>query len=304
MYIIMKLDRLFGITNILLDRGNVTATELAAEFGVSVRTIYRDLDVLSANGVPVYATQGKGGGISLMDHYSLDKSLLSDEEQKEILLALQSMTAVNALTGESAARKLKGLFQKSETNWIEIDFSGWGESNQAKNLFEMIRSAIQKRQPLTFEYSGSSGTRTERTAEPLKLVFKQQTWYLYAFCRLRQDYRFFKLSRVKNVRLLDEQFSREMPNTISKVYHTPQYGERVSMKLKIDLSLSYRVYDDFLPNEISRTENCFIVETLLYRNEYTYNYLLSFGKHLEILEPEEVRNEYKNHIKNILKNYL
>ena len=87
----MRESRLFRIVYYLLEHGKVTAPELAQKMEVSVRTVYRDIDAISSAGIPVYAVQGKGGGISLLDNYTLEKSLLSLQEREQILMALQGM---------------------------------------------------------------------------------------------------------------------------------------------------------------------------------------------------------------------
>ena len=89
----MEQSRLFKIVYYLLERGKSTAPELAEKFDVSIRTIYRDLDAISAAGIPIYATQGKGGGIFIMQDFVLDKSLLSEQEKEHILMALQGISA-------------------------------------------------------------------------------------------------------------------------------------------------------------------------------------------------------------------
>ncbi len=89
----MQIDRLFQIVYLLLDRKTMTAKELAAHFEVSVRTILRDIDTLSSASVPIYTIQGKGGGISLLDGYVLNKAALSQAEQNQILIALQILAA-------------------------------------------------------------------------------------------------------------------------------------------------------------------------------------------------------------------
>ena len=78
----MQESRLFRIVYYLLEKGKCTASELAEKFEVSIRTIYRDIDVISSAGIPIYATQGKGGGISILENYALDKSLLSEQESR------------------------------------------------------------------------------------------------------------------------------------------------------------------------------------------------------------------------------
>ena len=118
----MKLNRLFEITSILLNRRTVTAAELAERFGVSVRTIYRDIDARSASGVPVYTSQGAGGGISLMEEYSLNRAMLSDEERRGILMALQLLRATRCPDLGGVLEKLGGLF-RGGADWISVDFS-------------------------------------------------------------------------------------------------------------------------------------------------------------------------------------
>jgi len=90
----MKLNRLIEIVMLLLNRQTVTAKELAERFGVTVRTIYRDIEDLSAAGVPIYMTKGKGGGISILEDYSINKAVLSESERENLAVALKTMQAV------------------------------------------------------------------------------------------------------------------------------------------------------------------------------------------------------------------
>ena len=126
----MQINRLFEIIYILLNKKLITATELAEHFEVSVRTIYRDIDTLSSAGIPIYAVQGKGGGISLLDDYILDKSLLSEKEQHEILYALHSLSGAKAPESDDVLERLNHLVNKNKTSWIEVDFSPWGSDEK------------------------------------------------------------------------------------------------------------------------------------------------------------------------------
>ena len=133
----MKNDRLFQILYLLLEKGTITAPELSRALEVSVRTIYRDIDALSLAGVPVYATQGKNGGVSLLPNYAFDKALLTDEEQNQILYAIQSLRAVDQPV-DALLSKLGGLFQKQNASWIEVDFSRWGMGSTDNARFERL----------------------------------------------------------------------------------------------------------------------------------------------------------------------
>lgn len=88
----MQINRLFEIVYILLDKKRVTSRELAERFEVSSRTIYRDIETLSAAGIPVYMSKGKGGGISLLPDFVLNKAVITDEEKEEILSSLKAVT--------------------------------------------------------------------------------------------------------------------------------------------------------------------------------------------------------------------
>ncbi len=126
----MQINRFFEIVYILLEKKSVTAQELAERFEVSTRTIYRDIELLSGAGIPIYTVQGKGGGISLLDNFVLDKAIITEEEQEQILLALSSLSETQQKDVGNIFSKLCGLFNKSGTDWIEIDFGYWN-NNQA-----------------------------------------------------------------------------------------------------------------------------------------------------------------------------
>lgn len=128
------LNRLVAIIYILLNKGTVTAPELAERFEVSVRTIYRDVEQLSMAGIPVYTRRGKNGGISLMDHFVLDKMVISEEEQQRILAALASLRETGAREEEEILQKLGAFFRADIPDWVAIDFSDW--SGRQKQLFE------------------------------------------------------------------------------------------------------------------------------------------------------------------------
>jgi predicted DNA-binding transcriptional regulator YafY len=202
----MKNDRLFQVLYILLEKQSITAPELARTLEVSVRTVYRDVEALSMAGVPVYTSAGKGGGISLMPGYTFDRALLSDDEQNQILFAIQSLQAadqdVNGLL-----QKLGAAFQKASTNWIEVDFSRWGMRRTDNRKFEQLKRAILGKRILHITYCSTSGAITERDIKPIKLVFKDKNWYLQAFCLVAEAFRLFKMSRIMEMSLLDATFS-------------------------------------------------------------------------------------------------
>lgn len=185
----MKIDRLFQIVYILLEKKNVTAKMLSEHFEVSQRTIYRDIDILSQCGVPLYTTKGKGGGIALLENFILDKSTMTEQEQNQILMALQSMPKGGKEDIGQTLKKYSSFFKKSNENWIQVDFSQWGE--QREFVFDVLKQAIINKNVISFVYYNSNGEKTQRKAEPYQLWFKGRNWYIKAYCRSKQDLRLF-----------------------------------------------------------------------------------------------------------------
>lgn len=298
----MKIDRLFSIVQILINKKMVTAGELAEHFNVSVRTIYRDIDILSANGIPVYCSQGKGGGISILDNYVIDKAMLSDDEQKQVLLSLQSVNATGQIDVGDSLIKLRNVFKKNNTDWIEIDFSNWEQSDNEKEIFEAIKYSIINCRVIECSYFNTKGEISKRKIEPYKLVFKGYQWYVYGFCLMRNDFRFFKLTRIDDLTVLDETFSRKEGISVNTKYNIDT-NEIVKVKLKINSRMAARVYDEFRKGKITFNGEFFIVEANIPKNEYLYTYFLAYGNDLEVIEPVEVRREMKILLEKIINKY-
>lgn len=298
----MQESRLFKIVYYLLEKGKSTASELSEKFEVSVRTIYRDIDVISSSGIPIYATQGKGGGISILDNFVLDKSMFSETEQEQILMALQGITAVEGENSDELLIKLGALFQVKATNWIEVDFSSWVQNKPKQDMFNFIKNAIFNKNVISFQYFNSSGKMIKRRVQPIKLIFKSKNWYLYGFCLLKNNYRFFKLTRIKELEILSETFSQDF---IFPVIEKQIRNEKmVSAKLKFDKRIAFRVYDEFT-NEVTKDEEGNLyVQTELPDNEMLYCYILSFADCVEVIEPQRVREQIKNKLKDIQEKYI
>lgn len=303
----MQISRLFEIVYLLLDKKCMTAQQLADRFEVSVRTIYRDIDTLSQAGIPVYASRGKGGGIRLTDNFVLNKSVLSEEEQNSILSALYGMNAMQpGQTGE-VLEKLSALFGGRQYDWIEIDFSSWDSTDRISRSLALLKEAIFSRSVISFDYCASDGNTTHRQAEPLRLVFRGYDWYLYAWCRTRNDYRFFKLSRMDCLAMLEERFERSAPALPKRdERHQSIYPARtrIEVRAKVAPELAFRIYDEFsAAHRRQMPDGTFLVQITMPEDDWLYHYLMTFGPGLEVLGPERVRNETKRRLEKALANY-
>ncbi len=293
-------NRLFEIVYILMQKRKTTAKELADRFEVSTRTIYRDIETLSTANIPIYASKGKDGGIGLLDEYVLNKTILSEEEQNQILFALQGMKKVKGQNEKDILEKLSILFNKKINDWIKIDFSNW--SNVQEERFDIIKSAILNKQLVQFTYYNSNGEESKRIVEPLQIWFKDKSWYLVSYCKLKQDYRIFKIARIKDIKILQEHFERELPKEEKDEKHN---FKMIELELEINKAMTYRVYDEFESKEITKKEDGnFIIKVKYPENEWIYGYILSFGEYAKVLNPSYAKSIIKDKLQRTLKNYL
>ncbi|EGL35820.1 HTH domain protein [Parvimonas sp. oral taxon 110 str. F0139] len=266
----MRNSRLFRILYYILEKGKVTANELSEKFEVSVRTIYRDIDVISSAGIPIYATQGKGGGIEIADDFVLKKSLLSEKEQEQILVALKGLEGINKQYENELLTKLSAIFKIKNTNWIEVDFTNWQRSKEYDELFNDIKSAIIDKNIISFNYFSSNEKETSREVRPIRLLFKGWDWYVYAFCLLRKEFRYFKLSRIRDLKILDENFEDSYEDVV--LIKEMEYKDTVRVKLKFDRKVAFRVYDEM--GDIKEDEKGNLYAEIELPNDYNlYNYI-------------------------------
>lgn len=295
----MQINRLFEMIYLLLNNETMTAKAFAQQFEVSQRTVYRDVELLSAAGIPIYMTKGKGGGISLLPDFVLNKTVLTDGEKADILSALHAVDAVSPEQVSSAVGKLSSLFGGG-SDWLEVDFSDWANGQEEAALFAALKAAVLGRKQVAFLYHSGEGS-TRRIVEPLKLCFKGQSWYLYAYCTLRSDYRFFKLRRIKELQALEETAAHTAP---AKLFEQKKVFQDnfVTLTLKIAKDMAYRVYDEFAEPE-EQPDGGFLVRLTMPQGDWVYHYLATFGEHCEVLSPEEVRVQIKEKLQKTLALY-
>lgn len=299
----MKNDRLFRLLYILLERQSTTAPSLAAQLEVSVRTVYRDVEALSMAGVPVVMSPGKGGGISLLPGYTFDRAMLSDEEQNQILFAIQSLVAADQKVDDLLV-KLGAAFQKSASSWIEVDFSRWGFRRADNEKFERLKTAILGKRMLRITYCGTSGAITKRTVKPIRLAFRGKSWYLQAFCMRALAFRLFKISRIMELSLLEDTFSDVFSDPPPLESEAPPIFPETLLKLKIAPVLAFRVYDEFDPECIElQADGSFLLTVSYPMDSWVVSYLFSFGTDIEILQPIELKHALHEYAKKNSEHY-
>lgn len=299
----MKNDRLFQLVYLLLEKGNMSAPALARALEVSVRTVYRDVESLSIAGVPIYTTAGKNGGISLMEGYRFDKTLLSDYEQNQLLFAVQSLKAAD-LQVDGLLSKLGGAFRKPSQDWITVDFSRWGLKQLDSVRFETIKNAILAKQVLQIAYCGTSGEMTNRRIQPLRLIYKDKHWYLQSYCLKAEDFRLFKVSRIAEIAPTDEHFKQNYEGEIPPIEIADVPCSETNIKLKISPRLAFRVYDEFDRESITvMPDGSMLVEACFPMDSWVIGYIFSFGTNVEILHPPNLRQQLWAYAEEIAAHY-
>lgn len=297
----MKDSRLFRILYYILEKGRVTAKELSEKFEVSIRTIYRDIDSLSSAGIPIYALQGKGGGIEIAKEFVLSKSLLSEDEKNMIMTSLHSFDGTGNIFGDELLTKLSALFKVKNTNWIEVDFNNWQNNKIKEKTFNLLKSAILDKNIISFSYFATNKDETKRKVKPVRLIFKGQDWYLYAFCLLRSDFRYFKLNRIKNLEILQTNFDDNFEDVILK--KEIKYENIIRVKVRFDKKVAFRVYDELSTDIVEDDAGNLYVQIEMPSDYNLYSYIFSFGDMAEILEPVEIRVKIKEMIDKMKKIY-
>ncbi|WP_433226497.1 helix-turn-helix transcriptional regulator [Microtetraspora malaysiensis] len=212
----MRASRLLSLLLLLQTRGRMTAPELSAELEVSVRTVYRDVEALSAAGVPVYADRGPAGGYRLLDGYRTKVNGLSSEEASSLFLAaLPGPAAELGLAEVAATAELKLLAAlppgpRSQAarmrERFHLDVPGWYRAGDDVPFLSEVSRAVWDQRVLRLRYQRWGPQEVERLVHPYGLVLKGGSWYLAAACG--DSVRTYRVSRIIDVDVLDEWFER------------------------------------------------------------------------------------------------
>lgn len=302
----MKIDRLIGILSLLLQKDRVTTGELAEKFEVSRRTIIRDLEALNMAGIPVAASKGQGGGVYIMEGYRIDRTLLSSEDMRSILTGLQSLDSVSGTNRyKQLMDKLSAEGQsmiKADNSGIIIDLARWDKSGLSKKI-GLIQGAMENNRKISFLYYSPNG-ESRRLIEPYRLIFQWSGWYVWGYCMARQDYRMFKLSRIKELSETAEQREkRAVPEyQCDKLFHTS--GE-IEVTVKFDKSVMWLLVDEFDTDRLRYDEEGNIIIAFTWSDAKSlYSYIMTFGEKAEIISPKEYREGFKEALDRIREKYL
>ncbi len=300
----MKLDRMIGILAVLLQQEKVTAPWLAEKFEVSRRTINRDIERLCMAGIPIVTSRGAGGGISIMEGYKIDRTLLTSSDMQAILAGLRSLDSVSG-TGRYAQlmdRLLPGASELlSGDPHILIDLSSWYKTALAPKI-ELLHEAIENSRLVSFSYHAPSG-ESSRLVEPYDLIFRWAGWYLWGWCRTREDFRLFKLNRMTE--LADAGSFEKRPASLPDLSQERVFPHVFQVKARIEPEYRWRLIEEYGADSFQEQEDGSLLFTFGFTDKTgIVGWIASFGGGAELLEPEELRCELVQFGENIRKRHL
>jgi predicted DNA-binding transcriptional regulator YafY len=305
----MKIDRLIAMIMILLENEVINAGALAKKLEVSNRTIYRDIDTLTMAGLPIFTTQGVAGGVGLMKSYKIDKKLFTLKDVQTLSTSLESYRQlynhkeiVHVLEKLNCIRREGGHSEKESRYAVDLSLN---QGNQSlRSLLSSIETAINKERYMVFDYIDKDGNITSRKIEPYQVVFKESSWYLQAFCTLKEDYRIFKLARISKLYVLPETFVPRDFSPLAMDGSDWMSREWVPVTIRIALSIKDKVIERYGEENIIRVEGNSCLATFpIINNESGYDVLLRFGDKCEIIEPSDIREAFQNYVRRILAKY-
>ncbi|WP_248928537.1 helix-turn-helix transcriptional regulator [Paenibacillus hamazuiensis] len=311
----MKVQRLLGITMALLSQRRVNAQTLADKFEVSLRTIYRDLETINTAGIPIVSYTGTDGGYEIMEQFRIDRQIVTFEDLQSILIALRGVQAsLDDKEMDGLLTKIKALIARSEQNRMEelgdtlmFDTNLWhGGGLKDRSILSSLRQAAKNRSVVSFLYTNTEGIGEEREVEPIGLAWKGYAWYLYAYCRLRSDYRTFRLSRLSGLRIHLEHFANRgvRMEELDARWGNKETGPLVHLVLRFKARLRVRVEEAFGLDKVETQEDgTLLVKASYPDNHWMYGMLLSYGPDVQVLEPPFVAEKIRDLGEQIFNNY-
>ncbi|MGO4889918.1 helix-turn-helix transcriptional regulator [Anaerobacillus sp. MEB173] len=301
----MKVERLLAIIIKLLNKNRMTAKELAEEFEVSVRTVQRDIDSINMAGIPIVSYKGSNGGYGILEEYKISTGLFNDLEYELLLTTLEGVyktyddKQLKQIIEKLASIKVNDRKQHSP---ILLDFGGWGPTKKRTEKVNTIKKSIESNKVIAFQYIDTNGSYTEREIEPITLILKVNKWYVYSFCKLRNEYRLFKLGRMRNIKLTNQDIEQRENTDEYNFYHHDQKNVTLSLKFTHHALNQLEDYFEFDDLDFSEDGWIYLTETFP-EDEWVYRMILSLGDQVEVLEPQHIRHIIKEKAKKICEKY-
>lgn len=305
----MKLERLIYILLSLLNKKRITAKEIAERFEISTRTVYRDMDTLSLAGIPIYSERGDKGGFYIPSDYKIDRNFFTEEERQFIINMSQN---VSKIVGHSSLDSIEHKLSSQEITRANspfyFDLSSWTLNT---NYLLDIEEAIQTEQMISFSYYSKKQEKSQRTIIPYRLIYKLNAWYVIGYCLEKLDFRIFKLTRIRELELVEikdkpfdyPRLSQEKLELFLNPPKSKVEGQREEIELVFTRFALPKIYDHFTEEEIRVEDEIIKVQAFRALTPAFFDLLLSFGYQVKVVSPSHLQNLLVSTLKKNLQQY-
>ncbi len=307
----MKYEIMLKILFELLSKKCVKASYLADKYEFSVRSIHRYINCLELAGVPIYTIRGNNGGFAIIDTYKLGATFMTQKEFEQTINTLTAITdSVPNAEISNVINKLKASSRHEYSNYdiksgnLIIDAGPWGDTIGYKAKLSVIQKSIENNDKLSITYHDRNGDKTNRIIEPHMIVFKQGLWYVFAYCHLRNDFRFFKTGRIEQATILNEKFvRRDLSNIELPLNFWESSIDTKDVIIEINKNCLSDVEEWLGIENVSCKENKYIAEAKLPFDKGLISKIMSYGKDIKVLVPKELVDEIKKCAQDIVNEY-
>jgi len=298
-----RIDRISAILIQLQSRRVVKASDIADRFGISLRTVYRDVRSLEEAGIPIIGEAGVG--YSLVDGYRLPPVMFTREEATAFLTAekfVEKMTdASTAAQHKSAMYKVRAILKTAEKdllenmdNSIEVLKSQTQRRANNNDHIQTILSGIAGNKVLSISYmAGYTQQQTNREIEPVGIFYLDSYWHLIAFCRMRNDYRDFRMDRIQSLEETDLCFDGKHPSLKEYIAQTASEHKLETIVIQVDNKMvryinQQKYYNGFVSEKqgVEQVEMTFLTIS----TEGFARWFMMFGDVAEIISPQSVKD--------------
>lgn len=303
----MKIERLLGILLFIINRDNVTANTLAQRFDVSRRTILRDIDTLSLAGIPVYSEVGSKGGYSINSHYNLNEKIIDDTNRQYILQALESLKSVYGQDKvQETYEKVKHIYSDNEGTYKgDIDFSVANENRSVISDVSVLKEAIESSRAVTFQYTNSDGCNRKVKANAIHVLYKWYGWYAFGYDLEKGDFRMFKVVRMKNLKVTDDNFNNDYNlRKLLEEHEDRRNEDNVEITLEYSKEIEVLADEYFYGESHSVDERFLVKKTTIKKNDYImFSIILGFGNKMRVIAPKWYKDKVEEHLRRTLDIY-
>ena len=303
----MKIERQLKILFYVLNRECVSANTLAEEFGVSRRTILRDINDLTLAGIPIYSEIGSKGGYSIQSNYKINEKIIDDDNSKYMLLALKSLKDIYGdKKVKETYEKVKHILKDSIVeNMLEIDLSVINENDYVVETIDTLKNSIQKHFAITFNYTNSQNKSSKVKADVLHVFYRWYSWYVFAYNRDNKNFCMYKIVRMRNLTFTNEKWLKKynIQYELEK-YETERNDRNISVCIEYEKDMKTLV-EEYFPNaRTMEINNVITSEFSIKENDFMlFSIILGFGDKIKVLSPPSFALKIQKHLEKTLRVY-